>query len=158
MEPIPESPVYFAPGVDSNYFVHDGLFWDYYNDGWYSSVWYNGPWAYVDPVYVPTYILWVPIRYYRRPPAHFRHWHPQRPPRWAEHWGPDWQRRHNAVFGGRAHATARAPLPVYQRQFTRHNYPRPAQQAAIHAQHQRPSGPQSDRREGRPPRESVTRP
>ena len=136
MQPVPDSPVYYAPNVDSNYFFYDGLYWDYYNDGWYSSAWYNGPWAYVDPVYVPTYVLWVPIRFYRHPPAYFRGWHQNRPPRWSEHWGRDWQHRHNAVYGNRSGpAPARAPLPHYQRQFTRDNYPRAAaQQSTLHGQ------------------------
>jgi hypothetical protein len=128
MQPIPDSPVYYAPNVESNYFFYDGLYWDYYNDHWYSSAWYNGPWAWVDPVYVPTYVLWVPIRYYRRPPHYFRSWHRDRPPRWGDHWGRDWQHRHNAVFSGRRGTPARAPLPTYQRQYNRDNYPRAVQQ------------------------------
>ncbi len=139
MEPVPDSPVYYAPGVDSNYFFYDGLYWDFFNDGWYSSAWYNGPWTFVDPVYVPTYVLWVPIHYYHRPPAYFRAWNAGRPPRWGEHWGRDWQSRHNAVYGGRGGVTPRrAPLPQYQRQFTRQNYPRAAQQqSTLHAQNYR---------------------
>jgi hypothetical protein len=135
MLPVPESPVYYAPSVDSNYFFYDGQYWDFYNDGWYTSPWYNGPWVYVDPVYVPTYVLWVPIRYYRRPPYYFRSWHRDRPPRWSERWGHDWQRNHNAVYAGNRGANVRAPLPEYQRNFNRNNYPRGAdQQASLHAQ------------------------
>lgn len=147
MEPIPDSPVYYAPAVDANYFYYDGLYWDFYSDGWYSSPWYNGPWTFVDPVYVPTYVLWIPVGYYRRPPAYFRGWHPHRPPRWGQHWGADWQRRHNEVYRGRAANVGRAPLPQYQRQYTRENYPRGLpQQAAIHRQ-----------QFGYQPRESVGR-
>lgn len=148
MEPVPDSPVYYAPGVDSNYFFYDGLYWDFYGDNWYSSAWYNGPWAYVDPVYVPTYVLWVPIHYYRRPPAYFRGWHPGRPPRWTERWGRDWQQRHNAVYAGQSGpAPPRAPLPHYQRQFSGASYPRlPQQQQALRTQHY-----------GYQPREQVTR-
>jgi hypothetical protein len=137
MQAIPESPVYYAPGVDSNYFYYDGLYWDYNNDGWYASPWYNGPWSYVDPVYVPTYVLWVPIAYYHRPPHYFRGWRPNGPPHWAQHWGNDWQRRHNEAYRGNTNANiARAPLPRYQQQYTRQNYPRAVtQQAAIHNQH-----------------------
>jgi len=136
MQPIQESPVYYAPAVDSNYFYYDGLYWDYYNDGWYSSPWYNGPWNYVDPIYVPTYILWVPISYYHHRPAYWHGWAGNRPPHWGEHWGRDWQARHNHVYGGRnAHPGQRAPLPTYQRQFTAQNYPRaPQQQMQIHNQ------------------------
>lgn len=136
MQPIPDSPVYYAPAVDSNYFFYDGLYWDFCNDGWYASPWYNGPWSYVDPVYVPTYVLWVPVGYYRRPPHYFRAWHPHRPPRWGERWGHDWQRRHNEVYRGRTANVGRAPLPHYQRNYTRENYPRAIQnQAAIQGQH-----------------------
>jgi hypothetical protein len=136
MQPIPDSPVYYAPMVDSNYFFYDGLYWDYYNDGWYSSPWYNGPWAFVDPIYVPTYVLWVPIRYYRKPPHHWHGWNVHRPPRWSQHWGRDWHRRHNDVYRGNpAGRHARAPLPDYQRSFNRSNYPRaPQQQSRIHAE------------------------
>jgi len=135
MQPVEDLPVYYAPGVNSNYFFYDGLYWDYYNDGWYSSPWYNGPWAVVDPVYVPTYLLWVPVRYYHRPPAYFHGWAGNRPPRWGAHWGPDWQQRHNAVYSGpRPQRVERAPLPHYQRQYTRDNYPRGAQQNQVHSQ------------------------
>ena len=129
MAPVEDSPVYYAPEVDSNYFFYDGLYWDYCNDGWYSSPWYNGPWSYVDPIYVPTYILWVPIRYYRKPSHHWRGWNAHRPPRWAERWGRDWQARHNQVFRGRERPHyGRAPLPDYQRSYNRANYPRVPQQ------------------------------
>ena len=139
MQPVPDSPVYYAPGVDSNYFYYDGLYWDFYNDGWYSSAWYNGPWSYVDPVYVPTYILWVPIGYYHHQPGYWRGWAGSRPPHWGEHWGQNWQVHHNQVYGGRnAHPAQRAPLPTYQRQFTSQNYPRaPQQQMQIHNQNYR---------------------
>ena len=138
MQPIPDSPVYWAPNVDSNYFFYDGLFWDFHHDLWHWSAWYNGPWMVADPVYVPTYVLWVPIVYYRKPPHYFRAWHPNRPPRWGERWGSEWQARHNQVFSGPAHPMARAPLPTYQAQFQRGNYPRaPQQQVTIQNQHYR---------------------
>jgi len=137
MQPIPDSPVYYAPAVDSNYFYYDGQYWDYFNDGWYSSPWYNGPWTFVDPVYVPTYILWVPVYYYHHRPAFWGGWSANKPPHWGEHWGRDWQARHNQVYGGRGRQQPpqRAPLPNYQRQFTAQNYPRaPQQQMQIHQQ------------------------
>lgn len=136
MQPIPESPVYYAPAVDANYFYYDGQYWDYFDDGWYSSPWYNGPWTFVDPIFVPTYILWVPIHYYHHRPAYWHGWSGNRPPHWGEHWGRDWQARHNQVYAGRGSRPAqRAPLPTYQRQFSAQNYPRsPQQQMQIHAQ------------------------
>jgi hypothetical protein len=138
MQPIADSPVYWAPSVDSNYFFYDGLFWDFHHDLWHWSAWYNGPWLIADPVYVPTYVLWVPIAYYRKPPHYFRHWNSARPPRWGEHWGHEWQARHNQVFHGAAGRVARAPLPHYQAQYSRANYPRDVrQQSALHGQHYR---------------------
>jgi hypothetical protein len=136
MVPVPDSPVYYAPEVDSNYFFYDGLYWDYYNDGWYSSPWYNGPWSFVEPIYVPTYLLWVPIRFYRRAPSYWRGWNAGRAPRWSEHWGRDWQARHNQIFRGpQRPGYARAPLPDYQRSYNRSNYPRaPQAQSQLHAQ------------------------
>ena len=135
MLPVPDSPVYYAPSVDSNYFFYDGMYWDYYGDRWYASPWYNGPWSYVDPVYVPTYVLWVPITYYHKPHRHWHNWRRDRPPRWGEHWGGDWQRRHNDVYRNAPRSNARAPLPDYQRGYNRANYPRAAQQQnALHSQ------------------------
>jgi len=137
MQPVEGLPVYWAPTVDANYFFYDGLFWDFYNDGWYASPWYNGPWSYVDPVYVPTYVLWVPVRYYHHPAPYFHHGGGHdKPPRWGAHWGPHWQQAHNRVYAGQRPSQAdRAPLPQYQRQFTRANYPRAAQQQAqVHNQ------------------------
>ena len=136
MQQVPESPVYYAPYVDSNYFFYDGLYWDFCNDAWYSSPWYNGPWTLVDPVYVPTYVLWVPIRFYHRPPDYFRSWNVHRPPLWGQRWGRDWQRRHNEIYRRvtTAPAYTPAPLPHYQRQFPRESYPRGAQQSIIHSQ------------------------
>jgi hypothetical protein len=136
MQPIPDSPVYWAPGVDSNYFFYDGLFWDYHHDLWHWSAWYNGPWMVADPVYVPTYVLWVPVRYYHKPAHHFHGIHPDKPPRWGQHWGRDWQARHNQVYSGLPTAWQRAPLPRYQSIYNRANYPRGyEQQRALHAQH-----------------------
>lgn len=88
MLPIPDSPVYYAPQVDANFFYYDGFFWSFADDRWYASPAYNGPWVYVDPVYVPTYVLWVPIRYYRRAPAYFHQWNANAPPRWTPHYRP----------------------------------------------------------------------
>src|ERR1043166_4252945 len=59
--PVPNYPVYYAPGVRGNYFFYDGFYWVFnVNDGyWYSSTWYNGPWVYVEPAFVPQPILVV---------------------------------------------------------------------------------------------------
>src|SRR5512144_1580200 len=88
---VPGYPVYYAPQVSSNYFFYDGMYWVYQRDSWYASSWYNGPWGLVAPEAVPLYVLRVPVRYYRRPPAYFHGWRADAPPRWGDHWGNSWE-------------------------------------------------------------------
>ncbi len=88
MTVIPGYPVYYAPQVDANYFFYDGLYWVFANDNWYSSYWYNGPWTLVAPVYVPVYVLRVPVRYYRVVPVYFRGWHSEAPAALGRSLGP----------------------------------------------------------------------
>jgi hypothetical protein len=154
---VPGYPVYYAPQSGANYFFYDGLYWVFTNDNWYESNWYNGPWALVQPDFVPLYIWRIPVRYYHRPPSYFGGWRHDAPPRWGEHWGPAWAQRH----GGwdrwdRRAVPAPAPLPAYQRQYSGTRYPTSAEQQrtiqsrsyayqphdAVAQQHfQRPTGP-----------------
>src|ERR1019366_8785318 len=57
MVPVPGYPVYYAPGLNSNYFFYDGMYWVYQGDNWYASSWYNGPWGLVAPEVVPLFVL-----------------------------------------------------------------------------------------------------
>jgi hypothetical protein len=132
--PVPGYPVYYAPGVDGNYFYYDGLYWVYQGDNWYESSWYNGPWTLVDPFEVPTFILQVPVRYYHRAPAYFRGWNANGAPHWAEHWGRNWSDRRQGWDHRVARAPAPAPLPTYQRQYSGNRYPSGREQSVIHAQ------------------------
>ena len=68
---VPGYPVYYAPQLNSNFFFYDGMYWVYQRDNWYASSWYNGPWGMVGPESVPLFVLRVPVRYYRTPPAYF---------------------------------------------------------------------------------------
>ena len=136
--PVPGYPVYYAPGVEGNYFFYDGMYWVYQDDNWYASSWYNGPWGFVDPNVVPLFILRVPVGYYRQPPPYFHGWHSQAPPRWGQHWGRSWEERR----GGwdrwqRSSAPRPAPLPTYQRRYSGDRYPRVEQQRALHNQQYR---------------------
>ncbi|CAG0994336.1 hypothetical protein GEOBC_02551 [Geobacteraceae bacterium] len=136
--PVPGYPVYYAPRVAANYFFYDGLYWVYLDDDWYASYWYNGPWWIVEPQVVPVYILRVPVRYYRHPPPYFRGWRADAPPRWGKYWGHEWeQHRRGWDKWKRSSAPARAPLPVYQRQYSGDRYPRVEQQQTIRRQHYR---------------------
>jgi len=136
---VPGYPVYYDPRANSNYFFYDGLYWVYQGDNWYSSSWYNGPWQQMGPEDVPLFVLRVPVRYYRQPPAYFRGWSANAPPRWGEHWGHDWeQRRSGWDRWNRRSAPRPAPLPVYQRRYSGDRYPRaPEEQHSIRSQQYR---------------------
>src|SRR4029453_16817078 len=136
--PVPGYPVYYAPQVSSNYFFYDGMYWVYQRDNWYASSWYNGPWMLVGPEAIPLFVLRVPVRYYRRPPAYFRGWYSDAPPRWDEHWGKSWeQRRSGWDMWDRGAVPPPAPLPVYQRQYSGNRYPRVEQQQVLQSQNYR---------------------
>ena len=136
---VPGYPVYYAPRLEANFFFYDGMYWVYQDDDWYASSWYNGPWGLVEPEYVPLYVLRIPVRYYRQPPSYFRGWRHDAPPRWGDHWGHDWEQRRSGWdrWNHRA-APAPAPLPVYQRQYSRGRYPQQVeQQHELQQQHYR---------------------
>lgn len=126
---VPGYPVYYAPRLNTNFFFYDGMYWIYQDDNWYASTWYNGPWDIVDPELVPVFILRVPVRYYRQPPAYFYGWWPDLAPRWGEHWGRDWEQHRNGWDGWtRGTAPSPAPLPAYQRQYIKDRYPQRVEQ------------------------------
>ncbi len=136
--PIPDYPVYYAPQLNANYFFYDGMYWIYIGDNWYTSAWYDGPWTFVEPVFVPLYILRVPVRYYRRPPSYFRTWVASAPPRWGEHWGHSWEEsRRGWDHWDRSAVPAAAPLPTYQRQYSGNRYPHVEQQQTLQNQNYR---------------------
>ena len=122
---IPDYPVYYAPQLPANYFFYDGLYWVFTNGDWYASPWYNGPWQLVSYNAVPLFLLRVPVRYYRAPPAFFHGWAVNAPPRWDVHWGSGWEERHRGWDRWNKSAVpAPAPLPTYQRNYTGNRYPR----------------------------------
>jgi hypothetical protein len=136
--PVPGYPVYYAPQVASNYFFYDGMYWVYQRDNWYASSWYNGPWGLIGPEAVPLFVLRVPVRYYRQPPAYFRGWSSDAPPRWGEHWGNSWTQSHRGWDSWNRNAVpAPAPLPTYQRQYSGNRYPASEQQRVLQSQNYR---------------------
>lgn len=129
---VPRYPVYYAPRLNLNLFFYDGLYWVLRDDDWYASSWYNGPWRQVNRDAVPLYVLRVPVRYYRQPPAYFSGWRQDAPPRWGDHWGGDWeQRRSGWDQWNRRSAPPPAPPPVYQRRYSGDRYPQAEQQQAL---------------------------
>ena len=135
---VPGYPVYYAPQLQANYFFYDGMYWVYQDDNWYASSWYNGPWGFVEPYYVPLFVLRVPVRYYRQPPVYFRGWPQHAPPRWGHHWGPEWERQRSGWDQWqRSSVPKRAPLPTYQRQYSGEKYPQVEKQHEIRSQQYR---------------------
>jgi hypothetical protein len=133
--PVPGYPVYYDPQANSNYFFYDGMYWVLANDNWYASTWYNGPWELVAPDAVPLFILRIPVRYYREPPAYFHGWSANDAPRWGDHWGNSWQQSHNGWDNwNHGSIPARAPLPTYQRQYSGNRYPQGEQQLTLNSQ------------------------
>src|SRR5258708_12584552 len=140
---VPGYPVYYAPNGGANFFVYDGNYWVYQDDGWYSSIWYDGPWELVDPMFVPIFVLQVPVRYYRQPPQYFRGWQPDRAPRWNDHWGRAWaERRSDWDRPPRAGSVAPAPRPAHHRRYSGRDYP-PAAHPPPLPQHTYPYPPQN---------------
>ena len=138
LQRIPSYPVYYAPSLRANYFFYDGLYWVFDGGDWYSSTWYNGPWYQVDRYEVPTPLLRVPVRYYRSKPVSFRSHRLEAAPHWHEHWGQAWaQRRSDWERWDVRRAPAPAPLPAYQRQYTRERYPVVEQQYVIQSRNYR---------------------
>lgn len=136
---VPGYPVYYAPQLQANFFFYDGLYWVYQDDYWYASEWYNGPWWVVAPEIVPVFILRIPVRYYRHPPAYFIGWRSDAPPRWGNHWGRDWeQHRRGWDKWDRRSAPPPAPRPAYQRQYSGDRYPQQVErQQDLHQQNYR---------------------
>jgi len=135
---VPGYPVYYAPGLQANYFFYDGWYWVYLDDNWYASRWYNGPWELVIPDAVPLYVLRVPVRYYRAPPPYFVGWRHDAPPRWHDHWGNQWAQKHRGWDRwDRRRAPAPAPLPSYQRRYSGNTYPQAKQGSQLSDQHYR---------------------
>ena len=135
---VPGYPAYYAPGLSANFFFYDGQYWVYEEGNWYASSWYNGPWVLISPIAVPLFVLRIPVRYYRAPPAYFYGWRPGGPPRWGHHWGHEWeQQRRGWDHWDRRAVPIPAPLPFYQRHYSGNRYPQGMQQEQIHRKNYR---------------------
>ena len=98
---IPGTPVAYAPAAPGNVFFYGGGYWVFANNVWYSGPTYRGPWAVVEPAYLPQPILTIPVRYYRAPPVAWQqqHWRREAPPRWNPAWGREWHDAHTEHDG-----------------------------------------------------------
>ena len=88
---VPGAPVYYAPRAPANVFFYSHQYWVFTDGGWYAGPTWNGPWATVEPAYIPTPILRVPVRYYHAPPPHWKGWRRDRAPEWEARYGRDWR-------------------------------------------------------------------
>jgi hypothetical protein len=88
---VPGTPVYYAPSAPANVFFYGHQYWVFANGGWYVGPTWNGPWALVDPPYVPAPVLQVPVAYYPAPPPYWRGWRRDRQPQWESHYGGEWR-------------------------------------------------------------------
>src|SRR3989304_1819981 len=79
---VPGTPVYYAPGLNVNFFFHGGRYYTFHNNSWFGAAAYNGPWTFVAVERVPQPILVVPVQYYKVPPGP---WKKGGPPPWAGH-------------------------------------------------------------------------
>lgn len=66
------TPVYYAPGVDFNYFVYGGRNYVFHNGAWFYATAHNGPWTYIALEHMPQPVLAVPVQYYKVPPGHWK--------------------------------------------------------------------------------------
>jgi len=62
---IPNTYVYFAPGVDMDIVFYHGYWYRPYNGYWYRGSGYNGPWHHIGRERVPRYIINLPPDYRR---------------------------------------------------------------------------------------------
>jgi hypothetical protein len=69
---VPNSDVYFVPGVDYDVFYYGGYWWSPRGDRWYRAREYNGPWGVVSQRMVPPPVYRVPHDY-RQVYRHERH-------------------------------------------------------------------------------------
>jgi hypothetical protein len=60
---IPNTYVYFAPGVDLDIVFYHGYWYRPYSGYWYRSSGYNGPWHHIGRERVPRYIINLPPDY-----------------------------------------------------------------------------------------------
>ena len=88
---VPGAPIYYAPRAPANVFFYAHQYWAFANGGWYVGPGWSGPWAVVEPAYVPVPILQVPVRYYPAPPPGWKGWRREAPPQWSAHYGGEWR-------------------------------------------------------------------
>src|SRR5690348_16955544 len=67
---VPGSPVFYAPGVEMNFFAYGGRYYSFHQGSWFVAPRPGAPWVAVAPSRVPQPVLAVPVAYYKIPPGH----------------------------------------------------------------------------------------
>jgi len=88
---VPSSPVMYAPSVAGNFFFYAGRYYVFRRGVWHVGPRHDGPWAVIEPGFVPRPLLAVPVHYYRRPPPEWKRWHGEAAPRWEPAYGRRWE-------------------------------------------------------------------
>ena len=88
---IPGTPVYYAPRAPANVFFYAHQYWIFAETGWHVGPGWNGPWAVVQPAYVPVPLLQISIGHYPVPPPPWRGRRPNERPPWDAHYGREWR-------------------------------------------------------------------
>ncbi|MFA4858056.1 MAG: hypothetical protein WC901_05665 [Candidatus Margulisiibacteriota bacterium] len=60
---IPQTEIYFVPGISFDVFFCNGYWWSPRGDRWYRAKAYNGSWVVVSRNYVPAHLFKVPKNY-----------------------------------------------------------------------------------------------
>jgi hypothetical protein len=89
---VPGTPVYYAPGVNFNYFSYRKQYFTFHDGSWFVAKTYNGPWVFIVHERVPQPVLALPVAYYKIPPGLAKtggippgHLKKAGPPPWAGH-------------------------------------------------------------------------
>jgi hypothetical protein len=78
---VPGVPVVsYAPALQVDVFVHQGLWYYPYGGYWYVGHSHRGPWKPIAFAAVPSAVVAVPVKYYKIPPGHLKHGGPGGPP------------------------------------------------------------------------------
>ncbi|MEW6001103.1 MAG: hypothetical protein AB1638_00405 [Nitrospirota bacterium] len=105
---IPNTYVYFIPGIEVDIFFYHGYWYRPYEGRWYRSGYYNGPWVYIIPARVPVVLLHLSPAFRHVPPGHdripygqlkknWRKW--ERVKYWDKHRGKEWRKEEKGEHG-----------------------------------------------------------
>ena len=67
---IPNTYVYYAPGLPQDILFYRGYWYRPYSGGWFRAKSYNGPWGYIVPGKVPSALVGLPPGYRTIPPGY----------------------------------------------------------------------------------------